>query len=173
VRRLAYGTAACLAAFSLAVAGCGQDADSPAAAAEAKRPSKQEFIAAADRLCAEFGAEYDAAAANLPPYEQMLAPNVSRPVMLGVAAVAPRIATVERALERELRALDPPADFATRWDRALDTLEARAVAAEDVQAAAEAADRDAYLSAFQRFDREGTVSSEALAGYGFEVCAAG
>jgi hypothetical protein len=155
------------------VAGCGEDADPSAAAAEAKRPSKQEFIAAADRLCAESGTEYDAAAADLPPYEQMFAPNVSDPVMLEVAAVAPRIAAVERRLERELRALAPPADFVARWDRALDTLEARALAAEDVQAAAKAGDRDAYLSAFQRFDEQGSVSSEALAGYGFEVCAAG
>jgi hypothetical protein len=159
-----------VAGLSLALAGCGEDADP--SAADAERPSKQEFIAAADRICTASGTEYDAAAAALPPYEQMLAPNVSRPVMLEVAAVAPRFAAVERDLEKKLRALDPPADVASRWDRALDTLEARAVAAEDVQAAGEAGDRNAYLSAFERFDGQGTVSSEALDGYGFEVCAA-
>jgi hypothetical protein len=160
-----------VAGISLALAGCGEDADPPAA--DAGRPSKQEFIAAADRICTESGAEYDAAAARLPPYEQMLAPKVSRPVMLEVAAVAPRFAAVERDLEKKLRALEPPADVASRWDRALGTLEVRAAAAEDVQTAAEAGDRDAYLSALQRFDEQGTVSSEALDGYGFEVCAAG
>jgi hypothetical protein len=165
------GTAGCLAGLSLALAGCGDEADPAGPAAE--RPSKQEFIASADRLCGQAGTKYDAAIADLPPFEQIVAPNVSRRVMLEVGEVGPRIAAVERDLERELRALDPPADLAARWDRALDTLEARALAAEDILAAARAGDRNAYLSAFERFDREGTVSSEALRGYGFKVCAAG
>ena len=46
-------------------------------------------------------------------------------------------------------------------------------AAESIQAAAEAGDGMAYLDAFQRFDRAGTVSSKALRGQGFKVCAAG
>jgi hypothetical protein len=172
VRAAAFLAAASLAGLALVLAGCGgEDAGSAAPAAE--RPSKQEFIAAADLACTEAGVEYDAAIADLPPFEEIVAPDVSRRVMLEVGGVAPRIAAVERALEQRLRALEPPAQLAARWDRALDTLEARAVAAEDIQAAARAGDRNAYLSAFQRFDREGSISSEALRGYGFEICAAG
>ena len=110
---------------------------------------------------------------KLPPFEEIVAADVSRRVMQEVAEAAPRIAAVERALGRELRALVPPARLADRWDRALDTLESRARAAESIQAAAEAGDGMAYLDAFQRFDRAGTVSSKALRGQGFKVCAAG
>ena len=62
-------------------------------------------------------------------------------------------------------------DLASRWDRALTALDQRAVAAADIGVAAEAGDRSAYLQAFQRFVRGGSVSSAALRGYGFEVCA--
>jgi hypothetical protein len=171
VKRLARGAATGLAGLSLALAGCG-DGGEPAAAG-AEPASKPKFIAAADRLCTKAGHQYDAVIAELPPFEEIVAPDVSRRLMLETARAAPRIAAVERELERELRALSPPADLASRWDRALDTLETRAVAAEDIRAAAEAVDRTAYLTAFQRFDRAGSVSTAALRGYGFEVCAAG
>jgi hypothetical protein len=163
--------AAALMGLSLAVAGCG-DGDEPAATG-AEPPTKQEFIASADRLCTKAGHAYDAVTADLPPFEEIVAPDVSRRVMLEIAAAAPRMAAVERALERRLRALAPPAGLASRWDRALDTLEMRAVAAEEIQAAAEAGSRAAYHEAFRRFERAGSVSTAALRGYGFEVCAAG
>jgi hypothetical protein len=171
MRRWVPSAAAGLAVAALALAGCSAYGEP---AATGKEPSpKQEFIATADRLCTKAGQDYDAAISKLPPFERIVAPDVSRSVMRRIAAAAPRIAAVERALERGLRALVPPAPLAARWDRALDTLEVRADAAEDIQAAAEAGEREVYLSAFQRFDRAGTVSSRALRGYGFKVCAAG
>jgi hypothetical protein len=171
VNRLTHNTATALAGLSLALAGCGDGGEPAASAADA--PSKRNFIASADRLCAKAGQEYDAAIADLPPFEQIVAPDVSRRVMRETAEAAPRLAAVELELERKLRALAPPASLGSRWDRALDTLETRATAAEDIEAAAEAGDRHAYLAAFQRFDRAGSTSSAALRGYGFEVCATG
>jgi hypothetical protein len=160
-----------LAGLSVGLAGCG-DGGEPAAS-DAHASSKRDFIASADRLCANAGEEYDAAIADLPPFEEIVASDVSQRVMRATAEAAPRLAAVERALERKLRALAPPPNLATRWDRALDTLETRAAAAEDIEAAAEAGDRNAYLAGFQRFDRAGTASSAALRDYGFRVCAAG
>jgi hypothetical protein len=171
VRRLTRSTAAVLAGLSLALAGCGDGGEPAASRAEA--PSKREFIAWADRVCAKAGADYDTAIAGLPPFEVIVAPDVSGRVMRETAKAAPRLALVERELERKLRVVAPPANLGSRWDRALDTLETRAVAAEDIEAAAEAGDRSAYLAAFQRFERAGSVSSAALREYGFEVCAAG
>jgi hypothetical protein len=171
VTRVARSAATGLAGLALAIAGCGQGGES--AAPDTERASKQDFIASADRLCTKAGTDYDAVISNLPPFEQIVAPDVPPGVMRKIALAAPRIAAVERGLERELGALDPPAELTGRWARALETLVARADAAGDIQAAAEAGDRSAYLRAFQRFDRAGTVSSKALRGYGFEVCAAG
>jgi hypothetical protein len=166
--RLARSTATVLAGLSLALAGCGDEE-----AGAGGTPSKRDFIASADRLCTMAGRQYDAAIADLPPFERIAAPDVSRRLMRETAEVAPRIAAVERELDRKLRALTPPASLGSRWDRALDTLETRATAAEDIEAAAQAGDRQAYLAAFQRFGRAGGASSAALRGYGFKVCAAG
>jgi hypothetical protein len=173
VRRLTYGTAACLAGLSLAVAGCGGEADPTAAAAEAKRPSKQEFVASADRLCLKYGERTHAVIDTLPPFEEIAAPDVSRPVMLETAEAAPRIAAAERGLVRELRALDPPSELGSRWDRALDAFQARAVAAEEIAAAGKEGKRTAYLRGFERFQQAGSASTAALADYGFEICATG
>jgi hypothetical protein len=166
LRRLASG----LAGLSLACGGCGDDGDP--VATDSKRPSKQAFIAEADRLCAEASEDYDAVVTSLPPFERLVARNVSRRVMRETGRAAPRMAAIEREIERRLRALDPPAALAARWGRALDTLETRAQAAEDIGAAAQAGDRTAYLTGFGRFERAGSVSSAALRGYGFKVCAA-
>jgi hypothetical protein len=171
VRRLTYGTAACLAGLTLAVAGCGGETESAAPAAE--RPSKQEFIASADRLCLKYGEKSHAVIDALPPFEEIAAPDVSRRVMLETARAAQRIAAAERGLARELRALDPPSELGSRWDRALDAFQARAVAAEDIGAAGKEGKRMAYLMGFQRFQEAGSASTEALAGYGFEICTAG
>ena len=158
------------AGLSLALAACGGD-DSEPASTGTDRQSKQEFLASADRICMRAGEKSHAMIDDLPPFEEIAAPNVSRRVMLEVGRAAPRIAAVERGLARELWALDAPTDLASRWDRALTALEQRAVAAADIGVAAEAGDRGAYLQAFQRFVRGGSVSSAALRGYGFEVCA--
>jgi hypothetical protein len=171
VRRATYGLAACLAGLSLATVGCGGEAESAAPAAE--RPSKQEFIASGDRLCMKYGEESHAVIDALPPFEEIAAPDVSRRVMLEVADAAPRIAAAERGLVRELRALDPPAELGSRWDRALDAFQARAVAAEDIAAAGKEGKRTAYLRGFERFQQAGSASTAALAGYGFEICTAG
>jgi hypothetical protein len=171
VRRLTYGTAACLAGLTLAVVGCGGETESAAPAAE--RPSKQAFIASADRLCIKYGEESHAVIDALPPFEEIVAPDVSRRVMLETANAAQRIAAAERGLARELRALDPPSELGSRWDRALDAFQARAVAAEDIAAAGKEGKRMAYLRGFQRFQEAGSASTAALRGYGFTACAAG
>jgi hypothetical protein len=168
-----YGLAACLAGLLLALAGCGGEADPTAAAAEAKRPSKQEFIASADRICLKYGERTHAAIDALPPFEAIAAPDVSRRAMLVTAEAAPQIAAAERGLVRELRALDPPSGLGSRWDRALDAFQARAVAADEIAAAGKAGKRTAYLRGFERFQEAGGASTAALAGYGFEICAAG
>jgi hypothetical protein len=171
MRTLALGALAGVAMVSLAFAGCGDGGESTAAASEA--PSKQEFIATADRLCAEAGEATHAAIAELPPFERIAAPDVPQRLMAEVGRRAPRVAGAEGGLARDLRALTPPAALASRWTRAVDAIEARAVAAEDIRAAAEVGDRSAYLAAFQRFVQGGTASTAALRGYGFEVCAVG
>ena len=152
----------------LILTGCGDANDSEGATAPLP---KDEFLASADRICMRAGEKSHAMIDDLPPFEEITAPNVSRSVMLEVGRAAPRIAAVERGLARELRALDAPTDLTSRWDRALTALEQRAVAAADIGVAAEAGDRSAYLQAFQRFVRGGSVSSAALHGYGFEACA--
>jgi hypothetical protein len=157
--------------LSLAFAGCGDGGESTAAASDA--PSKQEFIATADRLCAEWGEQSHAAIAMLPAFERIVAPDVSSRLMAEVGRQARRVAAAERGLARELLALTPPASLASRWERAVDAIEARAVAAEDIRAAAESADRSTYLAAFERFVRAGEASTAALRGYGFEACAMG
>jgi hypothetical protein len=171
VRRLTCGLAASLAGLSLAFVGCGGETESAASAAEP--PSMQKFIASADRLCMKYGEKTHAVIDTLPPFEEIAAPDVSRQVMLEVAEAAPRIAAAERGLEQELRALDPPSELGSRWDRALDALQARAVAAEDIAAAGEEGERTAYLRGFERFQQAGSASTAALAGYGFEICAMG
>jgi hypothetical protein len=171
MNRLACSAVAGLAGVSLALAGCGGVDESATTGAE--RPSKREFIASADRLCTKYGEESHAVIDALPPFEEIAAPNVSRRVMLETARAAPRIAAAERGLERELRALDPPSDLGSRWDRALDALETRAVAAEDIGTAGQEGDRTAYLRGFQRFQQAGSASTASLRGYGFKACARG
>ena len=171
MRPLARTALGAAIAASVALPACG-DEDTPSSA-EAGRPSKSEFIAQADGLCTQAGERYDAAIAGLPPFEAIVAEDVSLRTMREVARMAPRIAAVEGDLERDLRALEPPAGIEPRWERALATLGARAAAAEEIAAAAEAGDRGRYLVAFGRFDREGSKSSAALRGYGFKVCARG
>jgi hypothetical protein len=171
MRRGVPGTLASLAILSLPMAGCGEGGESTAAAA--KPPQKQEFIATADSLCAEWGEESHAAIARLPAFERIVAPDVSSRLMAAVGRQARRVAAAERGLARELLALTPPASFESRWERAVNAIEARAVAAEDIRAAAEVEDRSAYLAAFDRFVRAGDASTAALRGYGFEACAAG
>lgn len=149
------------------IAGCGDD-DSDATA---QPLSKKEFIASADRICKAAGEKSHAMIDDLPPFEKIAAPNVSRRVMLEVGRAAPRIAAVERGQARELGTLDSPADLASRWDRALTALEKRAVAAAEIGAAAQAGDRSSYLRGFQRFVRAGSASTAALRGYGFKICA--
>jgi hypothetical protein len=157
-----------LAGLSLVVAGCGDDSEPVA-----ERPSKREFIASADRLCMKYGEASHAVIDALPPFEEIAAPDVSRRVMLETAGAASRIAAAERGLERELRALERPADLGSRWDRALGALATRAVAAEDIGTAGQDGDRTAYLRGFQRFQRAGNASTGALRGYGFKACARG
>jgi hypothetical protein len=171
VRRATYGLAACVAGLSLAAIGCGGETESAAPAAE--RPSKQEFIASADRLCMKYGEESHAVIDALPPFEEIAAPDVSRRVMLEVAEAAPQIAAAERGLVRELRALEPPSELGPQWDRALNAFQARAVAAEEIAAAGKEGERTAYLRGFQSFQEAGSASTAALAGYGFEICTAG
>jgi hypothetical protein len=171
VTRAKYGLAACLAGLALAGVGCGGETESAAPAAE--RPSKQEFIASADRLCIKYGEKSHAVIDALPPFEEIAAPDVSRRVMLETAEAAQRIAAAERGLERELRALDAPAELGSRWDRALDAFQARALAAENIAAAGQEGKRTAYLRGFERFLQAGSASTAALRGYGFTACAAG
>jgi hypothetical protein len=90
-----------------------------------------------------------------------------------VGKAGPPLAEIEAELESQLRSVAPPEDFAPRWDRALDALARRADAVAEAGEAGEARDRQAFLASFQRFIRDGTASSAALHGYGFEVCGAG
>lgn len=163
-------TVAGLAGLSLALAGCGDDKES---ATTPERPSKSEFVASADRLCMQYGEESHSVIDALPPFEEIASPNVTRRVMLETARGALRIAAAERGLERALRALDPPADLDSRWDRALGALGTRAAAAEDIGTAGQKGDRSAYLRGFQRFQQAGSASTAALRGYGFRACARG
>ena len=167
MRRAALGAAI---GAVVALAGCGEEDES----GRAQGPlAKKDFIAKADRLCTAAGTKYDRVVASLPPFEKITAPDVPRRLMTQTGERAAEMAAIERDIERQLRALDPPEDFASRWTRAVDTLETRAKAAEDIEQASAAGDRKAYLEAFGRFDQAGTISTKALQGYGFKVCGAG
>ena len=86
--RVARGMATVLAGLSVGLAGCG-DGGEPAAS-DAHASSKRDFIASADRLCANAGEEYDAAIADLPPFEEIVASDVSQRVMRATAEAGDR-----------------------------------------------------------------------------------
>jgi hypothetical protein len=131
---------------------------------------KEEFIAEADRLCAETGERFDAVIGTAPPPREFTAPDAPQRVLEEVGRAAAELAEIEAEFEDQLRSLTPPQDFAPRWDSALHALARRANAAADLGAAAEAGDREALLESLRRFMREATASDEPLRGYGFEVC---
>ena len=147
--------------------GCGDDEDSAGGAGPLP---KEEFIAEADRLCAETGEQFDAVIGAAPPPREFTAPDAPRSVLEEVSRAGAELAEIEAELVDRLRSLTPPEDFAPRWDSALDALTRRADAAADLGEAAEAGDREALLESLRRFMREATASDEPLRGYGFEVC---
>jgi hypothetical protein len=151
----------------LIVAGCGDSDDSEGAAAPLP---KQVFVAQADRVCADASEQYDAVVATVPRPREFMAPDAPRSVIAEAGTAGAPLAEIEAELEGRLRSLTPPAEFAPRWDKALDALARRAVSVSDAGEAAEAGDQQAFVASFERFARDGTVGSVALRGYGFEVC---
>jgi hypothetical protein len=147
--------------------GCGDD-EEPGSAAEPL--PKEEFIAEADRLCAETGERFDAVIGTAPPPREFTAPDPPQSVLEEVGRAGAELAEIEAEFVDQLRSLTPPDDFAPRWDSALDALARRADAAADLGEAAEAGDREVLLESLRRFMREATASDEPLRGYGFEVC---
>jgi hypothetical protein len=147
--------------------GCGDDEGSESGA---EPLPKEEFIAEADRLCAETGEQFDAVIGTVPPPREFTAPDAPQSVLEEVGRAGAELSEIEAELVGQLRSLTPPEDFAPRWDSALDALTRRADAAADLGQAADAGDREALLESLRRFMREATASDEPLRGYGFEAC---
>lgn len=77
---------------------------------------------------------------------------------------------LEAEMGRDLRAIQPPADFAARWKTAMDGLDDRVVAERLVGDDAIHHDRQALRTDGTRMMKAGLRSINALHGYGFATC---
>ena len=154
---------AAVAAVAFAIVGATTGVRSAVAAGPSPAVTKAAFIQRADAVCAT----YDKRLKAITPNSDPAAPG--KP-LVDLARIAYAWHGLEADMGRELRAIQPPQAFATRWQTAMDGLVDRVTAELLVGDDAVAKDRKALRRDGLRMLRAGAKSINALHGYGFKRC---
>lgn len=151
-----WQAAALITAIAALAVGCGDDDDDDAGgAASSDRLTKEEYIAAGDRLC-----------------EGFLDMSMSQPepeTPQDLIDLLGRLITEAEALDAEFTVLAPPDDAADVHRTLLDSLERSTAKVKEARDALERQD-PAWETLFEEADQIGQASDDAAKAYGFKVC---